>query len=65
MPRVAWIDRPACTGCNICVDMCPEVFELDEDQVAIVINPKGDTEEAIDEAIDACPEGCIQWRDRS
>ena len=61
--RTLWIDRPACTGCNVCVEMCPEVFELDEDAVAIISNSRGDTEEAIGDAIDACPESCIHWRD--
>lgn len=63
MSRNIWIDRKACTGCNVCVEMCPEVFELDEDAIAVVCNPLGDTEESIREAIDACPESCIHARD--
>ena len=63
MSRTVWIDKPACTGCNICVEMCPDVFELDEEMVALVQNPKGDDEEAIQDALDACPENCIHWRD--
>ena len=63
MSRTLWIERPDCTGCNICVELCPDVFELDEDAVAVVHNPRGDTDEAIQEALDACPEGCIHWKD--
>jgi ferredoxin len=43
--------------------MCPDVFELDEDGIAIALNPKGDSEEAIQDCLDACPESCIHWRD--
>ena len=63
MSRNIWIDRPACTGCNVCVEMCPDVFELDEDGVAVAMNPKGDSDDAIQDCLDACPESCIHWRD--
>ncbi len=34
------IDRDACIGCGLCTTICPEVFEMDDDQIAIVIvNP--------------------------
>ena len=62
MPKTVHIDRPACTGCYICVEVCPDVFDLDEDAVAIVTNQRGDDRESIQEAIDACPESCIHWR---
>jgi len=64
VPRTVWVDRPVCNGCFVCVEMCPDVFELDEDMVAVVHNLRGDTEDSIQEAIDACPEGALQWRDR-
>ena len=31
------VDYDACTGCATCVELCPEVFELGDDEKAIVI----------------------------
>jgi len=28
------VDKNACIGCGICVDICPEVFELDPQGVS-------------------------------
>jgi ferredoxin len=58
-----WIDEDACTGCGLCEDTCPEVFEVDD--VAIV---KEDTdfnefEEEIKEAAEECPTEAIQYEE--
>ncbi len=45
-----------CTACGLCVDTCPEVFEMG-DEMAIVIGdevPK-EHEEATQQAADECP----------
>jgi len=52
----AKIDENLCTGCGLCVDTCPEVFEMG-DSVAIV---KGDIvardiEAKTREAAESCP----------
>ena len=58
------IDEDECVGCESCVDLCPEVFEMDEDaEKAIVIKPQGGDIECIQEAIDTCPTECIEWED--
>lgn len=44
------VDDDLCTGCEICVDACPEVFEMGDD-VALV---KVDT--VPDEVADSCRE---------
>lgn len=53
----AIVDADACTGCGTCVDACPEVFELNDDDVAEVIaNPvPKEAAEACREAAEACP----------
>ncbi|MBE0478404.1 4Fe-4S binding protein, partial [Candidatus Aerophobetes bacterium] len=29
--KEVWIDEDACTGCGLCEDTCPEVFEMEDD----------------------------------
>ena len=33
----ATVDRDSCIGCELCASICPEVFEIDDEQIAIVI----------------------------
>lgn len=57
----ASVDRQACIGCELCANICPEVFEMDEDQISTVIADPVPLEvegEAI-EADDSCPTNAI------
>jgi len=49
------VDRNLCIGAAPCVAIAGEVFELDEEGKAIVINPKGADDETILLAAQACP----------
>ncbi len=50
-----------CTGCELCVDTCPEVFEMQGDvAVTRVTDVPGDLEESVEEACDACPVEAIE-----
>jgi ferredoxin len=45
-----------CTACGLCVDTCPEVFDLgDEMAIVIVEDVPKDYEEAAQQAADECP----------
>ena len=69
MARVPAIDPDCCIGCEVCTQICPEVFRMDEDDhdhghdhgKAIVHNPAGAAEDKIEEAMDNCPSACIYW----
>jgi ferredoxin len=53
------VDRDECTGCGNCVDIAPDVFELDDEGISTVINPEGADEDTIREAADSCPVDAI------
>ena len=61
MAKVPIIDEDLCTGCELCVETCPDVFMM-EDEIATVFNPDGASEEEIQEAIDNCPVEAIDWQ---
>jgi ferredoxin len=63
MAKKLVIDQEICTSCGVCVDLCPGVFQLNEDELAVVIDPTGASEEEIQEAIDQCPVVCIAWEE--
>ena len=46
-----------CTACGLCVDTCPEVFEMGDDDMAHVIvnDAPAEHEDAIQQAADECP----------
>ena len=52
----AIVDAEACTGCGLCEETCPEVFELEDDVAAVKAEPvPADVEDACREAADDCP----------
>lgn len=54
------IDESICTGCGLCERICPEVFQVGEDNVAKVIGPcSPEYESACQEAADSCPVNAI------
>lgn len=62
MGRKVVIDEDCCSACGTCAELCPDVFELGEDEeTARVILPEGGDEECIEEAISSCPVECISW----
>lgn len=63
MAREVYVDENECTGCELCVDTLPEVFEMTDDDVSRVSNPDGASEDKIQEVIDNCPAECIHWKD--
>jgi ferredoxin len=50
------IDKDACTGCGLCIDSCPEVFEEGEDSALVKVDivPAG-SEDRAKQAAEDCP----------
>jgi ferredoxin len=56
----AKVDPDLCTGCELCVDTAPDVFEMKGDvAVAKVDAVPADSEDAAKEAAESCPAEAI------
>ncbi|WP_313163112.1 ferredoxin [Sedimentibacter sp.] len=57
----AIVDRDACISCGLCVSLCPEVFELDDESISVVIqDPVAlENEDCAKESEDSCPTSAI------
>ncbi len=53
----AKVDRDLCIGCGLCVTISPDVFELDDEDIAVVISDTVD--ETVEDARDSCPTDAI------
>lgn len=52
----AIVDPNTCTGCELCTNICPDVFEMKGDVAAAKVNPVPKSAEAsCVEAKDSCP----------
>lgn len=63
MAKKPVVDQSGCISCGLCTEIAPHTFELDENNLSHVINPTGDPEEVIQEAIDSCPVEVISWEE--
>jgi ferredoxin len=57
----ASIDPDLCSGCELCVQTCPEVFEMQGDVAVVKVDPIPDELQAsAQEATDDCPVEAIK-----
>lgn len=54
------VDKNLCIGCGACVVIAPKTFKLDNEGKVEVIEPVGDNEATIQDAIDSCPVAAIK-----
>lgn len=59
----AYVNPDICIGCTLCTQICPNVFAMQDDGKSKAVNSTGDTEEKIQQAIDACPVTAISWKE--
>jgi ferredoxin len=54
------IDEDSCTACGLCVESCPEVFEMGDDIAQVTVdNVPAELEDAVQQAADECPAEAI------
>jgi len=54
------VDPDLCTGDDICVQVCPEVFEIEDDKAIVKMDEiPEDLQDSVREAADSCPSEAI------
>lgn len=54
------IDPELCTGDEICVQLCPDVFEMQDDKAVVIMDDiSEDLQDSVREAVDSCPSEAI------
>ena len=52
----AKVDADLCTGCGLCEDTCPEVFEMKDDIATVKVKEvPAEAEDTCREAMEDCP----------
>ncbi len=56
------IDVYECNGCGSCMEICPEVFAMDEDgEKAILLDSEATITDKVEEAAAYCAQKCIEF----
>ncbi len=58
--KKVWIEE-GCTACGLCEDICPDVFELDDEAEVIEDADLAENEDCIVEAAENCPVEVIKY----
>lgn len=56
-----FVDKETCIGCGLCPEVCPDIFEMDDDGLAIArdIEIPEDIEDSAKDAEESCPVAAI------
>ncbi|HHX63091.1 MAG TPA: ferredoxin [Epulopiscium sp.] len=58
----AYVDKDTCIGCELCPDICPEIFSMEDDGLAVAqdIEISDEILESAKEAESSCPVEAIR-----
>jgi ferredoxin len=57
----AIVDEDLCTGCELCTQTCPDVFEMDDDVAKVIVDEiPEDAEDCAKQAAEECPVEAIK-----
>ena len=59
MKYIISIDQSRCIGASNCVHIAPKTFQLDEENIAYLVDPDGHDPETILDAARSCPTDAI------
>ncbi len=62
---IAFVNKDTCIGCELCTQICPDVFSMDDDGKSVSIDtevPEENKDDAID-ARDSCPVSAIDIKE--
>ena len=62
MAKTLVVDQEKCLGCGSCAALAPKSFKMADNGKSQPINPPGDNEETVQQAIDSCPANAISWQ---
>ena len=61
--RIPVVDLAECVVCELCVEVCPEIFSLNQSGYIEVAELLVYPEDQVEEAIRNCPQDCINWEE--
>ncbi|MBW1893551.1 MAG: ferredoxin [Deltaproteobacteria bacterium] len=61
--KIPVVELSDCTLCEICADVCPSVFRINDAGYVEVADHAEYPEDEVAEAIKNCPSACILWSD--
>ncbi len=61
--KIPVVELSECIHCEVCTDVCPEVFSYADAGYIMVADLPAYPEDKIDEAIKNCPADCIHWEE--
>jgi ferredoxin len=59
--RCPVVELSDCILCEVCVEVCPEVFSICDAGYIAIADIEDYPEECVDEAMRNCPKDCISW----
>ena len=59
MPYLILVSRELCQGNAECVSLAPDAFELDDQELCVVVDPEGANDKRVLDAARACPADAI------
>ena len=62
--KVPVVELSDCILCEVCTEICPEVFQMNAAGYVEVIELDTYLEAEVDEAIKNCPVDCIFWENK-
>ena len=55
------IDKEACSGCELCVNSCPDIFEMADDVAIVKVEVVPDAaHDCVQQAVEDCPTTAIK-----